>query len=346
MNRSLHRALVSGTGTLMEAMEAINSGGHAIAFVTAERGKVVGTLTDGDVRRAILAGASLTTRCLRKTMNRRFAFASPRTPRVEVLDMMRARGINQVPVLDRTGRLVSLHLMHDLIGGAERPNWAVIMAGGKGERLRPLTLTVPKPMLPVAGRPILERLVLHLVGAGIRRIFISVNYLAEVIEKHFRDGERFGCRIEYLREATPLGTGGALSLLPERPRDPVLTLNGDLVTQVDVSRMLEAHAAGRFAVTVGTRSHEVHVPFGVVTAKGGRLVALQEKPSERVLINAGVYVVSPRAARLVPKGRDYPITALVESCLRRRWPVGAFFIEEDWVDVGRPDELRKARGDG
>lgn len=345
MSATLKRATVSGGGTLLDAMKAINGGGHAIAFVTSNGGKVVGTLTDGDVRRAILAGASLSTRCLTKTMNKRFARATPVTPRVEVLDMMRARSINQVPVLDRQGRLVGLHLMHDLIGGTERPNWAVIMCGGKGERLRPLTLKVPKPMIPVAGRPILERLVLHLVGAGIRRIFLAVNYMAPVIERHFGDGTRFGCRIDYLREKKPLGTGGALSLLPSRPKEPLLTLNGDLVTQVDIARMLEFHEAGSYAVTIGTRSHEVHVPFGVATVKGQRLMALEEKPSERVLINAGVYVVSPAALRLVPRNREFPITSMVSGCLAKRMPVGAFFIEEDWIDVGRPDELKKARGD-
>lgn len=345
MDRSLTQMLVRREATLLEAMRAINAGGHAIAFVTNAHDKVIGTVTDGDLRRAILGGATLNSRCLEKAMNRSFTSVGPRASRAEVLDMMRARGITQVPAMDRGGRLTGLHLLHDLIGAGERANWAVIMAGGKGERLRPLTLRVPKPMIMVAGRPILERLVLHLVGAGIRRIFLSVNYLGPVIERHFGDGAAFGCRIEYLRERAPLGTGGALSLLPERPRHPVFTLNGDLVTQVDVARMLEFHTEGGYALTLGTRSHEVHVPFGVAAVRGSRLVALQEKPSERVLINAGVYVISPRVLRLVPKRRQYPITSLVDACLRRRLTVGAFFIEQDWVDVGRPDELRKARGD-
>jgi hypothetical protein len=255
MDRSLANMLVADDATVLDALRAINAGGHGIAFVTNSGGGVVGTLTDGDLRRAIIGGASLDSRCLRKTVRRAFSFVTLRASRAEVLDTMRARGINQVPVLDRAGRLVGLHLLQDLIGARQRSNWAVIMAGGKGERLRPLTLRVPKPMILVAGRPILERLVLHLVGSGIRRIFISVNYLAHVIERHFGDGHGFGCQIEYLREAKPLGTGGPLSLLPARPRDPLVLLNGDLVTQADIGAMLEFHRQGRYAVTVGTRSH-------------------------------------------------------------------------------------------
>lgn len=198
-NRVLKRMQVPLKATLLQAMRAINSGGAAIAFAVNDRGKVLGTITDGDLRRAILNGATLQDCAVPAAMRKDFTFVSGRSGRVEVLDMMRARGISQVPILDRHGRLVGLHLLQDLIGAGPKPNWAVILAGGRGERLHPLTLHVPKPMIPVAGRPILERLVLQLVGVGIRRIFLSVNYLAEVIERHFRDGERFGCSIEYLR---------------------------------------------------------------------------------------------------------------------------------------------------
>jgi NDP-sugar pyrophosphorylase family protein len=219
------------------------------------------------------------------------------------------------------------------------------MAGGRGERLRPLTLTVPKPMLPVAGRPILERLVLHLVGHGIRTIFISVNHLAHVIERHFKDGRRFGCRITYLREETPLGTGGAVALLPRPLRHPVLVMNGDLVTQFDVGRLLTFHEQGGYAATVGLRVHPLEIPFGVAQIRGRRLTGLREKPALRLLINAGIYVIAPATRRLVARRRNYPITELLQRCLDRKLAIGAHVIEEDWVDVGHSDELRKARGE-
>src|SRR3989304_1487910 len=200
---------IKQSATIREAMEAIQRGACWIALVVDNNSKLLGLITDGDIRRALLSGATLNDP-LEPYMQRKFTAVPPTTGRSEVLDLMRARSLNQIPIVDQTGKLVGLHLMREIIGAVRRPNWAVIMAGGRGERLRPLTDSIPKPMIKVAGRPILERIVLHLVGYGIRRIFISVNYLSQVIEDHFGDGTRFGCTIEYLRETQPLGTGGSL----------------------------------------------------------------------------------------------------------------------------------------
>ena len=145
----------------------------------------------------------------------------PTVPRAEVLDIMQARRFEQVPIVDEQGKVIGLHLLHDILGNIARPNWAVVMAGGKGMRLRPLTEKLPKPMIRVAGRPLLERIILHLVSYGIRRIFLSVNHLAPVIEDYFEDGSKYGTKIEYLREDHPLGSGGAISLLPEIPEQAI-----------------------------------------------------------------------------------------------------------------------------
>jgi NDP-sugar pyrophosphorylase family protein len=200
-------------------------------------------------------------------------------------------------------------------------------------------------MIHVAGRPILERIILHLVGFGIRRIFLAVNYKADVIETHFGDGTRFGCRIEYLREETPLGTGGALSLLPAIPEHPILVLNGDLLTQFDVGSLLAFHARGKYRATVGIHEYAHTIPFGVVGLDEDRVVQIREKPSQVWLTNAGIYAIEPEVVARVPRnGDDYPLPALVEECLERKEPVGAFRIETDWIDVGRQAELQRARG--
>lgn len=341
----LEALLIGERATLREALRCIDQGACGIAFVRDRGGKVLGSLADGDVRRALLRGMSLDSPTVCDAMHREFTWVSPQVGRAEVLDLMRASVISHVPVLDPKGQLVGLHVMRELVGGIERPNWAVIMAGGRGVRLRPLTETVPKPMVRVAGRPILERLVLHLTGFGIRRIFLSVNHLASVIEDHFGDGDRFGCRIEYLRETTPLGTGGALSLLPERPKHPLLVMNGDLVTQFDVAHVLEFQRAGDFSATFGVRPYNVEIPFGVAEVRGKRLVGLREKPTESMLINAGIYVLTPETLRIVPKERDYPITNLFETLLAKQRTVGACLIQDEWMDVGRHEELRRARGE-
>ncbi|MFI5212924.1 MAG: nucleotidyltransferase family protein [Gemmatimonadales bacterium] len=342
--KELARLTVPLGASILDALKALDRGARGIVLVRDRRGRVLGTLTDGDVRRAVLAGASLDSRTLESAMHRGFAFVDEAAGRPEVLDLMRARNISQVPVLDGGGRLVGLHLLREFLGSRPRPNCALLLAGGRGERLRPLTDHTPKPMIQVAGRPILERLVLHLVGAGIRRLFISLGHLGHVIERHFGDGSRFGCEIEYLRETRPLGTGGPLSLLPALPDVPLLVLNGDLVTQADVARLIDFHVKGRYVATMGVRTFGMDIPFGVVEVKAGRLTGLQEKPREQVLVNSGIYVLSRSAVRMVPAGEDYPITRLFETCLQRRLRVGACMIEEEWIDVGRHDQLRAARG--
>jgi dTDP-glucose pyrophosphorylase len=337
--------ILSPGACILDALQAIQSGGCAIAFICDASRRILGTVSDGDLRRAILAGASLESRCVTTVMNRDFAHVTQSAGRAEVLDMMRARGIEQVPILDRKNRLCGLHLVHELIGAVERHNWAVIMAGGKGKRLEPLTNAVPKPMLAVAGRPNLERLVLHLYSYGIRRIFLAVSHLAHVIENHFGDGSRFGCRIEYLRETMPGGTGGALSLLPSIPELPLIVVNGDLVTQFDVGRLLRFHAQGGYVATLGVRPYLVGIPFGVAKLRGARLVGLREKPTERLLINSGIYVLDPCAVRMVPPNREFHMPELLELCLRRKLKVAAHLIDDDWVDVGRHEELRRANGE-
>jgi len=329
--------------SLLQALRAIETSGLAIAIVEDGDGLVAGTLTDGDVRRALLSGASLESP-LAPHLTRNFTSVPARAGRAEVLDLMQTRQIGQIPVLDDAGRLVGLHTLHGILGAAERPNWAVIMAGGKGERLRPLTEAIPKPMIKVAGRPILERIVLHLVGNGIRRIFLSVNYKRECIERHFGDGGAFGCRIEYLVEESPLGTGGALSLLPEKPADPLLVLNGDLLSQFDVQSFLAFHAEGGYAMTVGVHEYVHTVPFGILELEGDRVVGIREKPSVVSPVNSGIYVVNPELLDRIPRATAYPITALIEECLERGDRVGGANVDEEWMDVGQPKDLSKARG--
>ncbi|MBI1945840.1 MAG: nucleotidyltransferase family protein [Deltaproteobacteria bacterium] len=344
MNRSLSELTIPPSSTLLEALRAIDRAAIELVFVGDERGVIIGTLSDGDVRRQILKGTPLDEpRAVESAMCRKFIWLRSDVSRAEALDVMRARSISQLPVLDEVGRLIGLHLLHDLIGGAERPNCAVIMAGGQGIRLRPLTENVPKPMLKVAGRPILERLVLHLVGYGIKHIYLSVNYLGHVIEDHFGDGTAFGCRIEYLREQQPLGTGGPLSLLPQ-PSHAVVVLNGDLVTQANIDRAIAFHEQGGFLATACLRPYQLEVPFGVADVSGDVLVGVREKPTEQLLINAGIYVLSPAAIALVPRDRSYPITELLDTCLQAGNRVGAHVLDGEWLDVGRHEELNRARG--
>ncbi len=337
------QCLVQADQSLRTGMIAMDESAAEICLVVDGEGRLVGTLTDGDVRRALLTGADLDTP-LSPHMERRFVAVAPEAGRAEVIELMQARDIRQIPVLDKDGRVIGLHLMHEMIGRTVKPNWAVIMAGGQGTRLRPITENIPKPMIRVAGRPILERIVLHLMGFGFRKIFISVNYLGHIIEEHFGDGSRFGCSIHYLREDDPLGTGGALALLPECPSHPVLVINGDLVTQVKADELLDYHNRGGFKATIGMRRYLHSVPFGCLSLnKDGEIMCLEEKPFLERWVNAGIYVLSPEVIGCVPK-KFYPITELFESLIEAGQRIGAFEILDDWIDVGQKDQLAAARG--
>lgn len=336
------------TATVRAAMQAIDRGAFEIALVVDDDGRLHGTVSDGDVRRALLAGTLLddpVEACVQTTPH----VAAPDASRAEVLDLMRARSLSQIPVVDGAGRLLGLHVLKQILGGVERPNVAVIMAGGRGTRLGDLTHSVPKPMLPVAGRPILEHLVLHLIGSGIGRILLSVAYLAEQIESHFGDGASFGCSIDYLREdpENPLGTGGALALLAsqDRERGPLLVLNGDLVTRFSVADMLASHDSTGAVATVAVRRYAHEVPFGVAEVEGARLRRIVEKPTVSWPINAGIYVLDPMLPGRVPTGCQYPLPSLVADCVSRGEHVNVWESTDDWQDVGRPAELRSARGE-
>ncbi|MEI6321672.1 MAG: nucleotidyltransferase family protein [bacterium] len=328
-------------GTLREALVALDSGGVGIALVVDSDLKLQGAMTDGDIRRALLSGASLGDGVMGFYKKEVFTVEIG-SSRAEAIDLMQAMRIDQIPVLDPGGHVHGVHLLHELLGAVERPNCAVIMAGGKGTRLGELTRTIPKPMLKVAGRPILERLILHFVGFGIRRIFLAVNHLYEVIEEYFEDGSRFGCQIEYLHEEEPLGTGGALSLLPTLPSCPLFVSNGDLVTQANLEDMLSFHEIGGYGMTVGVYDYTHQIPYGCVEQENGQIHSIVEKPTIVRAINAGIYVVNPPLLKMVPK-KFFPITELINLSLLNTVKIGAWQVNDEWIDVGHREELKRAR---
>ncbi len=328
--------------SILDAMRKIDSAAIS-TVVVCQGGRVDGVLTDGDIRRAILRGHRLTD-SVESVYTRKFVSVDPGMPRADVLELMQARVIEQIPIIGANGELVGIHTLRSIVGHAAKSNWAVIMAGGKGTRLGKLTESTPKPMLRVAGKPILERIVLHLVTHGFRTVFLAINHLSHVIEQHFGDGSRWGCQITYLREDEPLGSGGAISLLPRQPEQPLLLMNGDLLLEADFSRMLEFHEGQGFYATMGVHCYSHEVPFGCIETEGRRIVALEEKPVLTRTINAGVYVLSPRAVGSVPQNTFFPATAIFEDALARHQTCGAYPLDGDWIDVGLPEQLKQARG--
>jgi dTDP-glucose pyrophosphorylase len=331
------------TGCLRDVFATLERGKLRIAVATQADGRVAGIMTDGDARRALLAGATLDSP-IDALLRRNFTSVEPTAGRVEVLDLMRARRMEVIPIVDAAGFLRGMHHIQEVLGVEERPNWAIIMVGGRGVRLGSLTDQVPKPMIRVAGRPILERLVLHLVGFGLRRIFLAINYLGHVIEDHFGDGSRFGCSIEYIREEKPLGTAGSLSLLPERPSRAVIVLNGDLVTQANVGGLIDFHESRKSVATLAVHPYFHTVPFGCVTIDGHRVTALEEKPRLAKLINAGIYMLEPSVVASVPRNEESTMPGLLAAAMDRGEEVSAYELSDDWIDVGQREQLQQARG--
>jgi dTDP-glucose pyrophosphorylase len=326
---------LSPESTLRDAMVTIDQGHIGIALIVDDTDHLQGTVTDGDLRRAILRGVALD-HSVSLVMNRNFVAGREEMSTANLLELMRIHSIKQVPLLDSNGRIVGIHNLSDLVEPLSlRPNWAVIMAGGEGHRLRPLTAGTPKPMLPVGSRPILENTINLLVRHGFRRLFISINYLGEQIKEHFGDGDRFGCQITYLSEEKPLSTAGALSLLPERPHDPLLVLNGDLLTDVNLSALMDYHLETGCAATQCVSEYKFQIPFGVVRCENGQVVELEEKPVHHKLINAGIYILSPDLLNMIPANQEMAMPDLLARARREGHLIAAFPIRERWTDIGQ-----------
>ncbi len=332
---------------LVEAVRAIEASRRRIAVVVADNGRLLGTLTDGDIRRCLLAGGSLDT-SVSEAMNANPLSAPEGSSDCYLLDIMRRGNIMAVPLVDEHDHFVRLVHLIDLAPAEEAREatnfaFAVIMAGGEGMRLRPITENIPKPMVDICGVPLLERQIQRLAKAGLKRVYISVNYLSHVIEDYFGDGASFGLEIRYLKEQQKLGTGGALSLLPERPEAPIVVMNGDILTTSDFGSLNAFHCSHSAAITVAAVDYRINIPFGVIQNKGSYVAGLSEKPSQRFLCNAGIYVLSPQALDLLPQGKAFNMTDLIDVCLATDRPVAIFPVHEYWSDIGTPADLDKAR---
>ncbi len=342
LNPEIFAALfVPETATLREAIAALERNHQGVIIVADARRKALGLLTDGDVRRLVLRNVPLD-QPARDHVNANFLFWPAGAPREGALAVLRQRHIRHLPVLDADGCVVDVILL-DTLNFQTFDHEVVIMAGGLGTRLRPYTDTCPKPMLEVAGRPMLEHILENLLGQGFTRFCLCLNYLADRITGHFGDGARWGARIRYVREDKRLGTAGALALLDPPPDRPFLVVNGDVLTRVSYRHFLEFHERHRAAATVAVRSYEIQLPYAVVEVEEHRVAALVEKPVKTWLVNAGIYCLNPELLPLVPRGQPLDMPDLLERARHAGHLVAAFPVHEAWLDVGRPDDYRSAQ---
>ena len=337
------QACIGPDGTLREAIETIDRAVLQIALVVDENRRLLGVLTDGDIRRALLQAGSLEVP-VRAVMNTAPVTASVDTPKGRLRQLMRSRGVQQVPLVDDQGCLAGVVTLPALLQKTRRDNPVLLMAGGFGTRLRPLTDHLPKPLLRVGGRPILEHILQRFVEAGFETFYISVHYRAEMIKAYFGEGEKWGVTIRYLEEKTPLGTGGCLKLLPDALERDLIVMNGDVLTEVDFTQLLAFHETHEAEATVCVRPYSHQIPFGVVETTGDRMVAMVEKPIYTHFVNAGIYVLSPAFVEEVPEGRQ-DIPDLLQRAVARGGKVATFPMHEYWRDIGRPDDFQQAQAD-
>ena len=337
----LRKILVSPLTSIQQTIKAIESAAMQIALVVDENNRLLGTVTDGDIRRGILKNISLD-QPVKEIMKEAPITAKQSDDKKFILNLMKNNKIQQVPIVDENGCVISLEVLGDLIKPQPKENMAVLMAGGLGTRLRPLTNECPKPMLKVGNKPILETILEGLIDSGFAKFYFSVNYMSKMIEDYFGDGSKWGVTIQYIHEDKRLGTAGALSLLPQKPEQPILVMNSDIITKVDFQQLFDFHRQNHAQATVCVREFDLQVPFGVVHVNDHSLVKIEEKPVYSYFVSAGIYVLNPEVLDLIPKSSYFDMPSLFENLIEQKQNVNVFPIREYWLDIGRIEDFKRA----
>lgn len=325
--------------TIADAISNLDKSHLRIVLVVSEDRVLLGTISDGDIRRGLLRGLDINSQIM-PIINRNPLVVPPEMSKAMALQIMQANKIFQLPVVDEVRRVVGLHLWDEITTPPTRPNLMVIMAGGMGTRLRPHTESCPKPLLLVGGKPMLEHIIERAKLEGFTHFVLAIHYLGQMIEDYFGNGERFGVRIDYLREQSPLGTAGALGLLNPRPLVPFVVTNGDVITDIRYGELIDFHIRHDAAATMAVRVHEWQHPFGVVQTQGVEIVGFEEKPVARTHINAGVYALDPDALSVLSADAHCDMPTLFERLQAQAKRTVAYPMHEPWLDVGRFEDLQ------
>lgn len=344
-NQELWRqAILPPNATIEQAIRNLDKVAIKIVLVVNDRAELVGTISDGDIRRGLLKGLDIGS-SIASVIQHNALVAPPEMGRELAMQMMVANRIQQIPIVNESHHVVGLYLWNEITTSPARTNLMIIMAGGVGTRLRPHTENCPKPMLLVAGRPMLEHIIERAKLEGFSRFMLAIHYLGHMIEDHFGNGERLGVRIEYLREQSPLGTAGALGLLNPCPNAPFVVTNGDVITDIHYGELLDFHIRHGATATMAVRVHEWQHPFGVVQIRGVEIVGFEEKPVARSHINAGVYVLDPEVLSILSANSHCDMPTLFERVQAQAKRTVAYPMHEPWLDVGRPDDLNRANAE-
>ena len=326
--------------TVKEAMAIIDRGSVQFAVVVDDDLKLLGVLTDGDIRRGLLRGLGLES-SIESLINKHPVVANINDTKERILELANEKKLHQIPIISN-GKLIGIQDIREFLAPKNKPNKVILMVGGLGTRLRPLTNDVPKPMLDVGNKPILHTIVENFAKYGYTDIIMCVNYKSEIIKEYFGNGDKFGVKIEYVLENQRMGTAGALSLLKERPKDDFFVMNGDLLTNVNFEYLHEYHKDSNALASICIRKYEMQVPYGVVNVRANKVTSIEEKPTQSFFVSAGIYMFSPIVLDFIPKGVFYDMPTLLGELLKQDFAVYPFFIREYWLDIGKMDEYRRA----
>lgn len=337
------KALISPLVTIKEALQLIDDSSMQIAIIVDEANRLLGIVTDGDLRRGIIKGISLD-EPVTTIMNSTPITAGINNKQREILALMKQRQIRHIPILNHERVMVGLEVLEHVLNHQQRKaNWVFIMAGGLGLRLRPLTNDYPKPLLKVGSKPILETVIENLSEYGFYRIYLLVNYKAEMIKEYFGEGARFGVEIRYIHEDKKLGTAGGLSLITGNFSEPIIVMNGDILTKLNFLQLLEFHNKVKPQITMCIRQYGYQVPYGVVKIDKNSLIDIEEKPLQQFFVNAGIYVLDPSVLKLVPKDTYFDMTSLIKKINDNK--VAVFPIREYWLDIGKIEDFNRANSE-
>jgi dTDP-glucose pyrophosphorylase len=342
--KKYNNLVIAPDSSIKEALRVIDNGALQIGIVTDAQSKLIGTITDGDIRRGLLKGLTLED-SIESVIYRTPVTAHINEPREAILEKAFDKKIHQVPLIDDKGKFVGIEVVDELVRPKSYPNKVVLMVGGLGTRLAPLTDNIPKPLLKIGDKPILETIINNFSRHGFTNILLSVNYKAEMIEEYFKDGSNFGVNIEYVHEEQRMGTAGALSLMSRQITEPFFVMNGDLLTSINFNHMLDFHLAHDSMATMAVRQYDFQVPYGVVQVDGEKIKSIEEKPVQKFYVSAGLYILSPDTLPFIPEKQFYDMPTLFDKLISENKNVISFPVREYWLDIGKHSDFEQAKAD-
>lgn len=341
MKKNFKKLMIASDEKIFKAIEILDNTEKKIVLVTDEKKRLLGTITDGDIRRGLIKKIEID-QSVNKIMNKKPIYISHHISRNDALNIMKDKDILHLPITDKEKKIIDIYFANESTA-IQMKNTVLLMAGGFGKRLFPITAKIPKPMIKIGGKPILERIIENFKGYGFVNFEISTHYLPSKIKNYFKDGKKWNINISYINEDQPLGTAGSIALIKNKDSLPIILANGDIITDLNFEELLKFHNKHNAEITLVIKEYNVQVPYGVVETNNLSIKKIHEKPNQKFHINSGVYVINRSIIKNLKKNKALSMSDLINKSIKLRKKIMAFPIHEQWIDVGEYAQLDKAR---